>query len=160
MLLLHRCALAKFRVTDGQNMCDQITKGGRSRRLWSNWVLCIPFILSGSPNECWLHTCDACEISTRRLWLQLLSINYFCINNLIHLQLATNCQNNNRFINNYYIIKSMSFLEQHVKWNAFQTLIKFGIGIENLKKHKFKVKRVRAFKTTFDHTLNTLHHSH
>ena len=29
----------------------------------------------------------------------------------------------------------MSFWEQHVKWNAFQTLIKFGIGIENLKKH-------------------------
>ena len=133
-------AFAKFQVTDGQNMCDQITKGGRSRCLWSNWVLCIPFIPSESPNECWLHTCNACEISTRRLWLQLLSINYFCINNLIHLQLATNGQNNNRFINNnyYYIIKSTNFLEQHVKWKLlwkFQTLIKFGIGIENLKKH-------------------------
>ena len=27
-------------------------------------VLYIPFILIGSPNECWLHTCDACVITT------------------------------------------------------------------------------------------------
>ena len=71
-------------------------------RAWSNWVLCIPFILSGrivevqqmpfsSPeplgsfqdhvikkrralgtrkNECWLHTCDACLITTWRLGLR------------------------------------------------------------------------------------------
>ena len=35
---------------------------------WSNCVLCIPYILSGSPNECWLHTCDACVITTWR-WI-------------------------------------------------------------------------------------------
>ena len=33
-------------------------------------VMCIPFILSGSPNECWLHTCDACVTTTWRLALQ------------------------------------------------------------------------------------------
>ena len=33
-------------------------------------VLCIPFILSGSSNECWLHTCDACVITTWRLGLR------------------------------------------------------------------------------------------
>ena len=30
-------------------------------RAWSKCVLCI---LGGSPNECWLHTCDACVITT------------------------------------------------------------------------------------------------
>ena len=33
-------------------------------RAWSKCVLCI---LGGSPNECWLHTCDACVITTWRL---------------------------------------------------------------------------------------------
>ena len=33
-------------------------------------VLCIPFILSGGPNECWLHTCDACVITTWKLGLR------------------------------------------------------------------------------------------
>ena len=28
------------------------------------------YILSGRPNECWLHTCDACVITTWRLRLQ------------------------------------------------------------------------------------------
>ena len=35
------------------------------KQAWSNCPLCIPFILSGSPKECWLHTCDACIISWR-----------------------------------------------------------------------------------------------
>ena len=35
-----------------------------SKRASSNCVLCIPFILSRRPNECWLHTCDACVITT------------------------------------------------------------------------------------------------
>ena len=34
-----------------------------------NCVFGIPFILSGSPNECWVHTCDACVITTWRLGL-------------------------------------------------------------------------------------------
>ena len=35
-----------------------------------NSVMTIPFILSGSPSECWLHTCDACVITNRRLGLR------------------------------------------------------------------------------------------
>ena len=67
--LLHRCALRKFRVTYRQITRDQITSDGRSKRAWSNCVLCLPFILSGSPNEFWRHTCDAC-VTTRRLGLR------------------------------------------------------------------------------------------
>ena len=32
--------------------------------------MCIPFIHSGGPNECWLHTCDAWVIKTWRLRLR------------------------------------------------------------------------------------------
>ena len=49
-LLVQRCALRKFHVTDGQNTRDQITSDRRSKRAWSKCVLCIPYILSGSPN--------------------------------------------------------------------------------------------------------------
>ena len=69
-LLLKRCALRKFQVTDGENTRDQITSGRGSKRASSNCVLCIPFIVSGSPNECWLHTGDACVITTWRLGLR------------------------------------------------------------------------------------------
>ena len=34
-------------------------EGRRSKGAWSNCFLCIPFILNGSPNECWLHTMHA-----------------------------------------------------------------------------------------------------
>ena len=66
-------ALCKFHVTDSQNAHDQITSDGRSKLAWSNCILCIPFILSASPNECcrsWLHTCDAFIITTWRLGLR------------------------------------------------------------------------------------------
>ena len=43
-----------------------------SRHGWPNCVLCIPFILSGSPNESWLHTCDECVITIWRLGCGLL----------------------------------------------------------------------------------------
>ena len=46
----------KFHVRDSQNACDQITSDRRSKHAGLKCVLCIPFILSGSPNECWLHT--------------------------------------------------------------------------------------------------------
>ena len=69
ILLLHCCTLRKFLVTDSQTTRDQITRGRRSKRVWSNCVLCITFILSGSPDECWLHTCNACIITTWRLVL-------------------------------------------------------------------------------------------
>ena len=48
---------------------DQIMQSRRWKRMWSNCILCIPSFLSGSPNECWLHTCDACIITTWRLGL-------------------------------------------------------------------------------------------
>ena len=70
MLLLHRCALHKLYVTDSQNRRDQIIRDRRSRPLWSNCVLCIPFILSGISNECWLPTCDVCVMTTCRLGLR------------------------------------------------------------------------------------------
>ena len=54
-----------------------ITSDIRSKRTCSKCVLCIPYILCGSPNE-WLHTCDACVITTWRLELQapLLACDY------------------------------------------------------------------------------------
>ena len=92
-LSLKRCALHKFHVTDSQNTRDQITTNRRLKRAWSNCVICIPNILSeshsrprslsflghavalgtrmsGSPNECRLHTRDACVITTWRLGLR------------------------------------------------------------------------------------------
>ena len=49
---------------------DKITSDRRSKRAWSKRVLCIPYILGGGPNECWLHTCHACVITTWRLGLR------------------------------------------------------------------------------------------
>ena len=46
-----------LRVIEGSNARDHC-------------VLCIPFILSGSPNHCLLHTCDACLITSWRLGLR------------------------------------------------------------------------------------------
>ena len=53
--------------------------GRRPKRVRSNCVLCIPFILSGIPIEWWLHTCDACVITTWRLGLRtpLVARNYY-----------------------------------------------------------------------------------
>ena len=68
-LLLQRCALRKFHVTDGHNTRDQITSDRKSKRAWSKCVLYIPYIFSGSLNEYWLHTCDACVIATWK-WAQ------------------------------------------------------------------------------------------
>ena len=52
----------KFYLTDGQNTRKQLTRGRKSKRASSKSVLYIPIILSGSPNECWPYTCDACVI--------------------------------------------------------------------------------------------------
>ena len=41
---------AKFHVRDSQNTRDQITSDRRFKRAWSNCVMYIPYILSGSPN--------------------------------------------------------------------------------------------------------------
>ena len=47
----------RLRGVGGRNVRDQI-------------AFIVPFILSGSPNECWLHTCDARVIKTWRLGLR------------------------------------------------------------------------------------------
>ena len=49
----------RLRGVEGWNTRNQIA------------FFCLPFILSGSPNECWIHTCDACIITTWRLGLQV-----------------------------------------------------------------------------------------
>ena len=49
--LLRRSVLCRFRATDSQNIRDQITTGRTSKHGWSHCLLCIPFILSGSPNK-------------------------------------------------------------------------------------------------------------
>ena len=73
------CALHKFHMTEGQHMLDQITSGRMSKCVWLKCVLCIPYILSGSPNECCLHPHDECIITTWRLgWrAPLVARNYF-----------------------------------------------------------------------------------
>ena len=74
----------QFQVKDGQN--TRVYEGirrveGPNARDQS--VLSIPFILSRSPNECWLHTCDAFVITTCRLGLQapFVARNYFIVIN-------------------------------------------------------------------------------
>ena len=64
---------------DSQNMCDQITSDRRSKCACSRCVLCIPYILSGSPNECLLHTCDSCIITTWRLGLLTFHLLAHCL---------------------------------------------------------------------------------
>ena len=70
-LLLQRCALRKFHVTDGQNTRYQITSDRRSKRAWSKCVLyipCIDFLVEVQTNH-WLHKYDACVITTWK-WAQ------------------------------------------------------------------------------------------
>ena len=59
-------------------MRDQIMSDRRSKGVGLKSVPCIPFILSGSPNEYWLHTCDTSVITTWRLglWAPLVAHNY------------------------------------------------------------------------------------
>ena len=48
----------RLRGVEGRNACDHVT------------FCAFLFILSGSPNECCLHTCDACVTRTWRLELR------------------------------------------------------------------------------------------
>ena len=53
---------------------NQTTSNRRSKRARSGYVLCVAFMLNGSQNEFWLHTCYAhviaCVIATWRLVLR------------------------------------------------------------------------------------------
>ena len=99
--MIHGCALRTFHVTDSQSTRDQITSDRRFKCAWSNCVLCIPSILSGSPNECWLHTRDACVITTWRLGLRapLVARNdklwWHCFRNYFHVILGKRKEHNN-----------------------------------------------------------------
>ena len=81
-ILLLECLLIifaiKFHMRDCQNTRDQIKGDRRSKCAGIKCFLCIPFILSGSPNECWLNTCDLCVITTGwrlGLWAALVAHN-------------------------------------------------------------------------------------
>ena len=54
------------RSIEGPNVRDRVT-----------CVLCSPLTLSGSPNECWLHTCHVCVIAPWRLgvWAPIFAHN-------------------------------------------------------------------------------------
>ena len=70
---LQRCALHTFHVTDSQNARDQITsdsfEGLNTAGVWSYFVLCIPFILSRSLDECWIPTFCARNLEARGAFL-------------------------------------------------------------------------------------------
>ena len=51
-------------------MRDQITSDRQPKHAWSKYVQCIPYIFSGRPNDCWLHTCDTGVTTTWRLGFQ------------------------------------------------------------------------------------------
>ena len=55
----------------------------------SDCVLCIPFIRSGRPIECWLHTYQACAKATWRLGLRLFWSHAITIK--IYLQIIFIC---------------------------------------------------------------------
>ena len=50
--------VTRLRRVEGRNACDQVR------------FFAFLLILSGSPNECWLHTCDACVSRIRKLELR------------------------------------------------------------------------------------------
>ena len=61
MLLLQRCVLHKIHMVDGQNTHNQIYERKVQTCVRSDSILCIPFILSRSPNEAgYMYTCMRC----------------------------------------------------------------------------------------------------
>ena len=52
-------SMIRLRVIEGPNVHDQIMI-----MIMIMYILYIPYICSGSPNKCWLHTCNACVITT------------------------------------------------------------------------------------------------
>ena len=115
----HR-ALRKFHVTDGQHTCDQITRVQLHA-------------ITGSPNECWLHTCDACIITTWRLGLWALLVarnNYYLIfqcelhsqNNDVHYRQCSKPSSENRLDTRYCMVQTRS-INHHVEGHPGVTSI-------------------------------------
>ena len=59
-----------MQIVEGPHTRHQITSDGESKRDSLDCVLCIPFILSGCLNECWLRTCHAISQKITRLQLR------------------------------------------------------------------------------------------
>ena len=59
-----------MQIVEGPHTRHQITSDGGSKRDSLDCVLCIPFILSGCLNECWLRTCHAISQKITRLQLR------------------------------------------------------------------------------------------
>ena len=84
-VLLSECHLwSKYMVSDYD--------GRRSKRAWPNCVLCIPFMFSGIPNECWLHTWDTCN---NNLEIRIMGSSWRMHNLVIHV-----AQNRTKYLNN------------------------------------------------------------
>ena len=105
-------ALCRFLVTDGQNTCDHITRCRRSKPARSNCILCIPFILSGSPNKIMLAT-YSCTCNT-------------CNNNLEIIRIAaSSClpATTSTIIVplHYYLLQSIHTCCIHIQWGCNDT---------------------------------------
>ena len=61
---------ARVQIVEGLHTRYQITSDGGSKRDSLDCVLCIPFILSGCLNECWLRACHAISQKITRLQLR------------------------------------------------------------------------------------------
>ena len=65
--LLEHCALRKFHVSNDQNKTRMIRLRGVEGRNARDQIV---FLVVRSLNEYWLHTCDACVMTTWRLGLR------------------------------------------------------------------------------------------
>ena len=101
MLLLQHCTCechlwSKYMVSDYD--------GRRSKRAWPNCVLCIPFMFSGIPNECWLHTWDTCN---NNLEIRIMGSSWRTHNLVIHV-----AQNRTKYLNNQLYKNTSESIDQ------------------------------------------------
>ena len=70
VFFLRFCSIAMLCVVKTRVMRLPVIEGPKARIEAFYSLNPLLFILSGSPNECWLHTCRACVITTWRLGLR------------------------------------------------------------------------------------------
>ena len=87
--------LSEFHLWSKYMVSDYV--GRRTKRTWPNCILCIPFMFSRIPNECWLHKWDACVITTCRLGLWT---------PLVHPHNLVTAQNKTKYLNNQLCINT------------------------------------------------------